>query len=338
MMAGVTRSEPAPVEVSSIEKELGRLWKEEASGLRADESPVTRACLLNLIVLTRASEADPALAGDLVALFRDRPCRILVLELEDEAPGEEVKAWISAHCIRPSGEEKQVCCEQVTLRASRRAAAHLPSLTRSLTASDLPVFIYLPFGPLREEGLLQDLSRTSDRIIVDSACLTLDELAGLAGAGEVADLGWSRLLGFRASVADLFDSPLLSQLLKQIEGIRTDGGPRSETAAGLLHGWVRAVLGTTALATSHRIHPSAKDGNMERLILDAGSGTRIVVERDPSTDLLLARAEMPGSCPLPRRRRYREKATAELLRDELDRAGADPIFLEALAAAGPAVQ
>lgn len=331
------------VDVEAIEKELARLWKEASPPDAGGREAVTRTCLLTLVAFQGRGRGGPRVHADVAGLFRARPCRVLLLAVDGSLDGDSVSAFISAHCTRPAGDDRQVCCEQVTLVSPPGATAHLPALARALTVSDLPVVLYFPGEAPEDPGLMDKLCSASDKVVYDSAGLPPGEAAALfrrAGSGgrtAAADLEWGRTWPHRASMAGLFDSPLLQPLLGEVTGVSTSGGEGSGSGAALLHGWVRAALEEPSLPAEHGESPDRAPGMVHGLILMVRDGSRILVERGETPEILVSRAEMPRTCPLPACRRFPVRSPAELLCEEVDRTGQDPVFARAveMSALGP---
>ncbi|HXI04083.1 MAG TPA: glucose-6-phosphate dehydrogenase assembly protein OpcA, partial [Candidatus Saccharimonadales bacterium] len=232
------------VDVAAIEREITRLWKDAAEPGSEETAPVMRACLLNLLVVTGPEGSSPDLARTLATVVQARPCRILLLQIDAALPSGSLDAWISAHCIVPRNGERQVCCEQITVRSSADAAVHLPSLASALAASDLPILLWVPRWPPPDPEALLRLAGITGRVIVDSIGMTPAELAATGSRhASMGDLNWDRLLPFQWAVARAFDSHLLRPLASEIRGVATTGGDGSETASVLFTGWLRSVLG-----------------------------------------------------------------------------------------------
>ncbi len=326
---------PTSVQVAAIERELTRLWKEAARGSHGEAEAVTRACLLNLLVLSRAGgcqERDRILAE----VVQARPARVFFLEIDPALGGDALQAWISAHCTLPRAGNRQVCSEQVTMRISPGGATHLPALLSTLVASDLPSCLWLPEGLPPDPALLDRLGPLADRLIVDSLHLGIAEMELLArrslspGCPMLGDLNWGRLLPLQLGIAGIFDSPLMRPMIDRIDAVQTVGGPGSSAASRLLASWAGVALKRAALRRDHEEVPGAPNGKLTRLVLEASDGSRAVVESEGVTGMWTSRAELPGACPLPRRTRFRERTSAELLCDELDRSGRDSLYEAAL--------
>src|SRR4030065_67688 len=100
-----------------------------------------------------------------------------------------LQAALSAPCqIAPEG-GKQVCSEQITLRASGPAVGELHSTVVPLLVPDLPVFLWWHEEPSLGSHLFQELLETSDRLIVDSADFAPESAASSLAALERRALG-----------------------------------------------------------------------------------------------------------------------------------------------------
>ncbi len=355
---------PRAVNVAAIERELTQVWK-SAAETRDESSPaVTRSALLNLIVHARGADAEVAASETVAAVSAELPCRALVL-VEDESPGRPpLEAWISAHCTPAGRGRRQVCCEQVTLRAAPPASERLPSTVLALLGPDLPVVLWWPGDPDLEGPFFARLSRHVDPLCGDSdgyadARLRLASLRDWRtadGGHEVCDLGWERLSAWREMVAGFFDAPPFRDLLPALDGLEIESaspgpGKGGAAQAALLGGWLASRLGwkigargagasvlespAGSVRLALRTRAGTKPGGLQRVVLHADAArTRFVVELDalrPST--LVARVECPAACPLPLCLEIRSAdADTQLLRVLL-RTGRNPAFEQALDAA-----
>lgn len=365
------------VDVAAMEEELRRLWRDMGEG--GGGRGMMRACVLNLIIMSEKTavqdESPPSPGGDpedreltdlVAAITHEHPCRVIRVDARPEAPSSHLQAYLSAFCRRPSGSERQLCCEQITLRADGEAARHLHGTLAALLAADLPVFLWWrgrpPFGSHRL-GRLADLA---DRLILDTASAgddleTLVDLAAFSGgAGDGAapgDLAWRRLTRWREATASLFDPAARRPLLTAVQSLDLRWGTRSghpgRGQALYLAAWLATRLGwRTRPAT---VHASGDDLSLE---MDAGTHVvRVRVQRggegDPSLSLVMgdhghapATARIgPGEAPwaelnLPGQPLWRwpgqpgVTGTAQLLARELEFPRADPVFAAALALAG----
>lgn len=326
------------VDVGAIERELTRLWKAAAAPLEGGGVAVTRACLLNLIVWSE--RADSGLSTLLARVVATHPSRVLLVQIDGSAPGETLEAFISAFCHRPTPGARQVCCEQVTFRASTRSAVHVPPLVKALEASDLPVCIYAPGEPSFGDPVLRRLAVGANRLIVDSASFdspatlaALDSLAASLPGSSTGDLNWTRLRPIQDLIADFFDSPSFRRLIPDIGSLEIVGGPGYAASGHLLAGWIRTVLGGREIRVSVGLDGSAAPRTLRSLRMEASSRptpTAFVIEAEVPGSCLVARIEAPGERPAPRRSRLPRLEEPQLLCGQLEAFVHDPLYEAAL--------
>jgi glucose-6-phosphate dehydrogenase assembly protein OpcA len=260
---------PERVDVRSIEREVQRLWRAaadlpELSGRAGGPAVLTRICTLTLVVAAPQA-AMVSRASDVVdRLIARYPCRSVVLGLGTD-DGDTLDAWVSMHCDHADPARPRVCCEQITLRAGRRALSRVPGIVLPLLVPDLPVYLWWG-GDLRVDGdavtdVVRHLVEAADCLIVDSETMTrplpmLSEAAALAAplAGGLRDLTWGRLTPWRDAVAQSFDPPAMASALDRLERVAVtaeaaDAGA-DPVAALLLVGWLASRLGWELLPGS----------------------------------------------------------------------------------------
>jgi glucose-6-phosphate dehydrogenase assembly protein OpcA len=244
------------VDVGTIEHELTQLWKAAAEDTLGGQ-PVVRACVLNLVAYA-PSQAVAHHIDEVVSQVSGRhPSRSIVMLAEPGAGSSELQASISAHCrIAPEG-GKQVCSEQITLRASGRAVDELHGTVLPLLVPDLPVFLWWHDELPPTGHLFRKLLDDCDRLVVDSGDLppqrsghALVAIHGLVEEGgvAVADLNWSRLSRWRELVAQFYDSAHGRQYLDRLDHVQVEVASRYEpephlTEGLLLVGWLASRLG-----------------------------------------------------------------------------------------------
>ncbi len=171
-MAGIIEpvglGEPRPVDVSNLEAELSALWRTAAEGPTA-EGVVTRACTLTLLIYVENDEAAYEVTNLVAEVTRQNPCRAIIMMLEPAAGSSGLEAWVSAHCHLPVAGEKQVCSEQITIRARGEAEQGLPSVVLPLTVSGLPIFLWWRANSFSPPAYFDDILRVTQHVIVDSA-------------------------------------------------------------------------------------------------------------------------------------------------------------------------
>ena len=170
---------PVRVDLEAIERELALYWKpveREPTENKADKNRVddvsmlTRACMSNMIVFHPYGAGLEALDAEIDEIVTRHPARVLLLVADLAAPESAVAAEISSRC-HLIGPHKQVCCEQVTLRAGGASVARLPSAARSLLIGDLPTSLWWTGEepPASLGGTIDELVAMSDEIIFSSA-------------------------------------------------------------------------------------------------------------------------------------------------------------------------
>jgi glucose-6-phosphate dehydrogenase assembly protein OpcA len=304
----VSTAEPVVVsDLARVERELLRM----RSG---DGGSSVRATTLNLVAVAAEPEQLTRTMDALQLIGGSRPLRAIVNVPGDGPTTAEVSssAWHN-----PSGHE--VRSEQIIVRGQAKA---LPSAVASLVVPDLPVFLLWNGSLGDQRELFERLASDATRLILDSDECGLREMAQAATLGApVTDLAWARLTPWREAVASLTDSSDGLAMLNRSMGVEVRG-PDNEAA--LIAGWLRSRLGRQ-LGFQHE--PQNRGVSLVRI--DCGKAD-LVVERTGHGDVGRARGgDDPGHTvmlPCP--------DWAALLASQLDRLGRDPVFDDALAAAG----
>jgi len=267
------------------------------------EQALTKASLINLLILSSQEDSLDANHQLVAALTRDHACRVLLVEARTAGPAVEARAWITAHCHLAGG-RKSVCSEQLAFLLDARVPGLVRGTLLTHLLSDLPVVCWWQGepGPLFEPGLL----RSIDRLIVDSSTFRPDAIpdhvrrilavqGGLPHPFALHDLAWTRSFQTRLALASLFDHP---QAQAQLGGIRRVvlTAPDDDLASGLLLGaWIAQTLGWQFAACAQRVsrwqsrfgeadivfRRGGSDRPGLRLELDSASGR---IEIAPSAD------------------------------------------------------
>ncbi len=252
----ILQGEPRAVDVAAIESELSVLWRSAAED-PALQNAVMRACALTLIIYVEGDEAAQEV-GELIAeVTRQNPCRAIVMVAEPDAVSESLEAWITAHCHLPTAGEKQVCSEQVTIRARGEAVENLSSVVLPLTVSGLPVHFWWRSGSFSPPPYFGQILRVASHVIIDSArfpnpALDLQELCEwfdkFPEPPAVTDLNWARITPWRSLMAQCFDPPDRLPYLNRLTEVRVEfekESPRvntQRTQGLLLAGWLASRL------------------------------------------------------------------------------------------------
>ena len=262
------------VDIRAIEHELAALWAKVGEG----DAAVTRACVLNLLILLGPdAETERRVSDVLAKLMVNCPCRALMLRLLPASAAERpLDAWVQAHCQVASPGRPQVCCEQITIQARGDAARGMPGLVLPLLMPDVPVMVWVPRGEPSELDPSGRLTRLADRLIVDSATFAdasaaRRRLLAIAAKGtHISDLAWGRLTPWRELTAQFFDAPALRQHLSEIEQVTVRA--TGDLTPGLLAaGWLASRLGWHTTADSpHGRQLVRTDGAPIAIMVDSG--------------------------------------------------------------------
>jgi glucose-6-phosphate dehydrogenase assembly protein OpcA len=259
-----------------------------------DETPDLRTS-----VMTHIAWAPPKWAAaarkTLAGLEERHPSRTILLFPEPRRK-DGVEVTVSMQCYSMHGVSREVCSEVIELRLGGKRAKAPASIVHPLLISDLPAFCRWRGEPPWGEPELEQLVGVCDRLVVDSS-----EWAGLPEAYE--------------QLAALFDLVAVSDIawgrgrewrgrlaglwpgIKTAETLTVTG---PEADALLLAGWLRSRL-QREIELEHRVGKELR---------------RVAVDGKP--------VDAPLGGP---------PSASDLLSDELDQFGRDPIYEAAVKAA-----
>jgi glucose-6-phosphate dehydrogenase assembly protein OpcA len=310
-MRQITHSAPQQIKVSatldvqSVERELSQLWKENAGASEEEEdSAVMRARVLNLMVYISLEAALEEVNRVLGEVTSAHPCRVLVLLAETAAPDQDIEMFVSAHCFSAGDAGvRNLCGEQLTLKARGQFTVELPSASVPLLVPDLPVFLWWRDAPRLGDETFASLMHAADRVIIDSAAFRnphedVLELVTLLGtrrrdAAAISDLNWARLTSWRTLLASFYDVEEYRAALENIERVRIEYVPHGNAPgmiapkALILAGWLASRLGWRIPAGQSL---SQKNERGEQHITMEKDGRQIELEFVPTE----RRAEMQG--------------------------------------------
>ena len=372
-MAGIIEpiglGEPRQANVADLEGELSALWRSAAEGPGA-EYAVMRACTMTLLIYVESDEAAYEVTNLVAEATRQNPCRAIIMMLEPEATASGLEAWVSAHCHLPVAGEKQVCSEQVTIRARGEAVQGLASVVLPLTVSGLPILLWWRAGDFSPPPYFDDILRVTQHVIVDTARFSpvgrhLQDLAAwlhkFSGRIQLTDLNWSRITPWRELIAQCFDSPDRRPYLDRLTEVRIEYEQDSarlvtQRAQGLLlTGWLASRLGWEFLMSERREEAQPRafyfksaagmvkvERNLKRvdnacgvcftieLRAEGASPARFSFTRGQDGKVVKTLAEVPGSPPMGRSVRVEVLDEVEILNDELKLGVRDRLYEEAL--------
>jgi len=247
---------PRSANVAALEAELSALWRSAAED-PATRQAVTRACALTLLTYVESEEAGREVSGVISEAMRQTPFRAVIMIAEAQATPAGLEAWVSAHCHLPTAGEKQVCCEEVTVRARGEAGRDLDKVVLPLTVPGLPVYFWWRAGRFSPPEPFEEILRVTNRVLVDSARFPEPEkdLAELAAGvhkyhrgGAFWDLNWTRITPWRELIAQFFDSVETRPFVDRLTGVQIEYEPMSARAtihqgeSLLLTGWLASRL------------------------------------------------------------------------------------------------
>lgn len=306
---------PETLDVQAVERELNRLWMDNAGGGERDEAgAVIRARVLNLMVYVSSPQALDEVNELLSEITSAHPCRALVMVAERDTEDRDIEMLVSSYCHSSEAEKtKHLCCEQVTIRACGRFTVELPSAAGPLLVPDLPVFLWWRDQPRLGDEVFRKLGRASDRVVVDSAdflepykdLFSLAELLQTERAAHtgLSDLNWARLTSWRGLLANFYDVREYRAALNAINRVRIEYVPPESDAgkiapkALILAGWLMSRLGWRVAAeqtkaTNARAVRLEKDGR--EILLEFQSVERLAAMRG-----WIARIELSSEVPEP---------------------------------------
>lgn len=347
---------------NTIEKELSDMWKSVAEEEKRQGKPgVMRASSVNLMAVVDEARLLEGVKGLVADVMCHHPIRGIIMIIEPDAPTAPLEAQTAIQCSLPSSEERQICCEQITMHARGKTVDGLSSAAASLLMTDLPVFLWWPGTPDYGTPFFESLLDLSDHLVVDSATFhepedSLVKLVAFTRAAarrvNLLDLNWSRLTPWREMASQFFDTHNTRPYLHRIEKVAVEyepapGGERQNRSQPLLVvGWLASRLGWEkgAVEVEIRAGPSCSGeektarkvdyppGSLTVLRLEA-RGAAFTIRRSKCGSRYDAVSEVGDMPPVERAVQAKTRTESELMCDELDIIGRDVLYEEALRAA-----
>ena len=333
-----------PIEVSKIDQELKKLWRER-------EGAATRASLINLAVYSEDAGSLSKNTQLMANITENHACRAIVIEADCNAKENRVEAWISAHCHVSGVGSKQVCSEQISFLLKGGCTTLLPSIVFSHLDSDLP--FYLWWQQEFREPMDPQLWTWVDRVIYDSrdwqdlrAQMRLLESAEQEANQRIVlcDLNWTRLDNVRFALAQFFDHPASHHHFAKINSVRIDFAPGFRSTAVLFAGWLAAQLNwrsekTTAANKFSFVSSSRRKIQIE-LREQPGEPIGEVAMSTPEVEFLVTHAKCgdllevsrgrPGEKHAPQLMPAGKNDPVSLMSEELMRGGPHHVYLHAV--------
>jgi glucose-6-phosphate dehydrogenase assembly protein OpcA len=333
-----------PVEVSKIDQELKKLWRES-------QDAATRASLVNLAVYSEDTGSLNKNTQLMAKITENHACRAIVIEADCNAKENHVEAWISAHCHVSGAGSKQVCSEQISFLLKGGCTSLLPSIVFSHLDSDLP--FYLWWQQEFREPMDPQLWTWVDRVIYDSkgwedfpAQMHLLESAEQEANQRIVlcDLNWTRLDNVRFALAQFFDHPASHHNFAKINKLRVDFAPGFRSTAVLFVGWLAAQLNWQSDKTNvpNKLSFVSPSGGKIDVELRERSGEPIgeVAVQTPEVEFVVAHAKCgdllevsrgkPGEKRIPQLMPAGKNDPVSLMSEELARGGPHHVYLHAV--------
>ena len=335
--------------LDQVERELARLWEEESRSAGG-----SRAALLTLVALVSEPRLLERAQKVLSELVRNQPARTITAVWRDGAQP-AISAEVAMH--RPGG-AGAVCGDAITLEAIGSARDWLPGNAERLALPDLPVCVWW-VGDLPDfDNLFDRMVVGADLVIVNSGEMDLRDLQKLSsivtrakGRFAVADLTWIRFRTIQDMIARFFDDAEGQEWLHALERIVIEVAPKPDekdatsTQAGLLFGWIAAVLGLAAesahwkrgdgwaearlgkLVARFEQKPRAnvRAGVITRVVMEAGEA-RFAIERQDDPRVYRWSRDIPGVATAPQTLRVGAFEESSLLARFIERPKRDLMF------------
>jgi glucose-6-phosphate dehydrogenase assembly protein OpcA len=235
------------VALDQVEREVARLWEEEAR-----KTGAARVELLTLVALVSEARLLERAQKVVSEVVRVHPSRTIVAVWKDGAQP-AIAADVALHRPAP---KTAPCGDAILLEAVGEAREWLPGNIDRLILPDLPVFVWW-VGDLPDyDDLFDRMCLRADLVIVNSQEMDLRDLEKLSsiamrsrGRYALADLTWTRLRWLQELVARFFDDDVGRACMSGIDRVTIEYSPRegeqdaASTRAALLFGWIANALG-----------------------------------------------------------------------------------------------
>jgi hypothetical protein len=335
--------------VDQVEREVARLWEEEAR-----KSGAARVELLSVVALVSEPPLLERAQRVLAQVVKSVPSRTIVAVWKDGGTP-AITASAELHRVAPGG---PACGDSIVLEAVGEAREWLPGNADRLALPDLPVCIWWVGDLPDHDDLFDRMVVNADVVIVNSQEMDLRDLEKLSSISErsrgrfaLADLAWARLHWLQDLVARFFDDEQGRACLPGLERIEIQFSPRegekdaASTRAGLLFGWLAHVLGLPIAAPKwkradtwaevtlgqvvtrfeQRPQPGVRPGGIVRLAMECKTG-RFEIQRQEDPQAFRWSREVPGAPTPPQVLRVLSLDEPTLLLRCLERPRRDPLL------------
>jgi glucose-6-phosphate dehydrogenase assembly protein OpcA len=316
---------PEKIKPEKVLRDLRDLWAQLASN-QEESGSVLRACAMTLLVVAHDEDAAERVRRILGGVMHDHPCRAIVLRM---SPGAGLAARVFAECWMPSGSHKQICAEGIELTADALHLEDAAQLALPLIVPDLPVMVWFHgAGALSREMYAADpLLKLAQKVIVDSgAPSAIGPASGIAAvralrspSRRVADLAWTRLTGWRESIANAFTC----NRSWVISGVHIQYAGAESTSMLYFQRWIERAVPSARIT----LEPVSGAGGLRSVSLSGGNDSVTVALSGPVSGPVSGEAAIEVTVGDKRARSPLPSTSEEaLMREELSIPGADPVF------------
>jgi glucose-6-phosphate dehydrogenase assembly protein OpcA len=244
------------LDIGTVERELGLLWKHSATERRDETGAVMRARVANVIIVMPGESHLEDINATVSDLSTVHPCRALIVLTERDAEDRDIQLYISSFCHKDSRGGQRLSCEEVVLTAHGKFVPELPSAALPLLIPELPTFLWWRDRLDTSDKTFQAFSNSADRLIIDTSeseasQATLVALARFFESEDqlaISDINWARLTYWRDLLASFYDSPKCKTALASVTSVVIEySAPEADRAgvapqALLLAGWLASRL------------------------------------------------------------------------------------------------
>jgi glucose-6-phosphate dehydrogenase assembly protein OpcA len=338
---------------NAIENELARLWRQATDESRS----AVRIRVLNLVAVAFDERAAEEMSRVVEEVADCHPNRSVVVHVRGDAERGSLRAAIAAS-FRTEASSRQLYGEEIVLEGHPDDTPLIVSSVASLLVPDLSTALWWPPG-LPSGHLYEDLSELADWLIIDSAgapatSATFDAMRATDQAElTLADLSWARLHPWRDLTAHFFDHPTFRPYLDAINFVEIEAAGRTSTPSLLLLAWLasrlnwspvdarggsagaQVVFASGIQPIEASLRATGEDGShLARLRLASDRPARAVFEVVcDKPGQITARSEVEGAETEHRSAALAPSVAGGLLCRQLDEAGHDRVFEQALASA-----
>ena len=310
----------------TILKELSQLWVAQGREAQTEEGAgVLRACTMTLIVLAEESDDVSTLGETIAALMPEHPARAIVVRLGG-ASSRGLEQRVYAQCWRPFGQRRQICCEQIEIKASDEALPGLPWVILPLAVADLPVMVWCRSQRLFAMDEFASIAAMARKVVVDTSSMgggALQRVAGLISGGLlVGDLAWTRLTRWREMLSQVFENRDNLANLARIRRVAVDFSDQGPEVSWYMAAWISDALGDEEIRPEV---PTGRGGDAVPVVLE-GEGFRVQLSREGER-MVISVNGLTHCTSLPRPTEY------SLMREELEIVRRDTVFERTLASA-----